>query len=432
MYFTRESSSDLLAELDVWNKVTKEEKESYKEKINWKNYKLVKEMVEKMKEHFGKVFSTGNREELLQCIMSGFVDTLHILGWNTYETSNEKKIRLSKYSCTYSPDFLLGKDRVIEYQDSWGYKSEMTIVEQATRVSMKQLQKLAPHLFTRERIGDPFYSAYTDTCKQKEQLIYDGWTTVDTYYVDCDDKVLQKKAKEEYMVEKESKERVQYEEERREYVVVNGKEYPLINDWLKDRQFICLSEEELFQVSEKTIKNVYGKPILVRCSGFSNENLDLLRKKIIEAKGKEKKDLLQATLPKEATVKLTLLKDWVKKIGNIEICSGVTTNICFQVTDRGKVRLVVEDHDEIAKKSNSEAVRLIFQNEIRQNFSDKKFLVERAGKKVENKKSKEAKEFFFDFVNEMKKNLTLDNLFESLEELSLMYEEVRKDYELVL
>ena len=83
---------------------------------------------------------------------------------------------------------------------------------------------------------------------------------------------------------------------------------------------------------------------------------------------------------------------------------------------------------EIANLENKKALSFIFDKEVKIKYPDFNFYERISTRKINTTKAKKAKEEFDEFVEEIKENLTLDNLFESIEFLEEIFEDVTCGY----
>ena len=92
------------------------------------------------------------------------------------------------------------------------------------------------------------------------------------------------------------------------------------------------------------------------------------------------------------------------------------------------IGLNVEENVEIANLENKKALSFIFDKEVKIKYPDFNFYERISTRKINTTKAKKAKEEFDEFVEEIKENLTLDNLFESIEFLEEIFEDVTCGY----
>ena len=180
--FTRETSSDLLAELDVWNRVVKADYINFELEI----LGIRPKAFSKAREYYKKIYlqlqlqgettsnNSQNRSNIKKAFLAGFIDSVYKKEDNHYIDTNGNILYLAKRSCLYNSDFLpeliVGKSRVIE-QKTNGVSEYINMVYMATEVTPEEVIEMAPNLIT-QIDENAFYASNADIVKVTRKTFY--------------------------------------------------------------------------------------------------------------------------------------------------------------------------------------------------------------------------------------------------------------------
>lgn len=179
--FTRETSSDLLAELDVWTKVSNAENFNIEILgIKPSAYFKAQEYYEKIYLQLklqGKVYTKNsqNRINIKKAFLTGFVNNVYKKEEDHYIDTEGNILYLSKRSCLNNsnclPELIVGKVKVIELEDSKNEHHRMNIVYMATEVTPEEIIEFASQYITHID-GKPFYVRNADIVKVEREIYY--------------------------------------------------------------------------------------------------------------------------------------------------------------------------------------------------------------------------------------------------------------------
>ena len=180
--FTRETSSDLLAELDVWNRVVKADYINFELEI----LGIKPKAFSKAKEYYKKIYlqlqlqgettsnNSQNRSNIKKAFLAGFIDSVYKKEDNHYIDTNGNILYLAKRSCLHNsdslPELIVGKSRVIE-QKTNGVSEYINMVYMATEVTPEEVIEMAPNLIT-QIDENAFYASNADIVKVTRKTFY--------------------------------------------------------------------------------------------------------------------------------------------------------------------------------------------------------------------------------------------------------------------
>lgn len=155
---TQENTSDLLAQLDLFNKANKMNKSQLAENgIHIKAFFRAKEirrhllkavMSSKLK---NQIQSTNkSREAILKCITAGMVDQLYGKQGDRYYSQEQSGRILGKESVIQSSDWIVGIPKNISFTDRRGRPGTLSILTMCSAIKIEWLLEMAPHLVNKE------------------------------------------------------------------------------------------------------------------------------------------------------------------------------------------------------------------------------------------------------------------------------------------
>lgn len=181
--YTRETSSDLLAELDVWSRIANIDNINFELEILGIKPKAFFDA----KEYFKKIYmqlqfqgdissnNSQNRDNIKKACLSGFADNVYKKESNHYIDAKGNILYLSKKSCLYNldslPELIVGKSRILEEKDSNGNKRHRKIIYLATEVTPEEVIEMAPNLIT-QIDENAFYASNADIVKVTRKTFY--------------------------------------------------------------------------------------------------------------------------------------------------------------------------------------------------------------------------------------------------------------------
>ena len=446
-YFTREESSDLLAEFDVWNKLNKLKYINFKELgVNQKSYFRIKEHIKKMHsalENIVTITSSTDRNAIKKSCLAGMIDCVFKSEYMGYFNDDGKPKNLDKHSCLYgyNPNLLVGIPRTIEFKDGWGYKRTMDLVTMATKVTIDELKEVAPQLVTQEDT-EPYYSWYRDTIMITRKIYFKNALInqreeVVTNHPDYT------RLKEEYERRNKSRYDVKeyHENKKQETITIDGKAFKVSYDW-REKASIVVDEYTLYHTNLKTVKLDNGEQVELHYSAPSSwktknsTNMVVLRNIIenerVKNVWKEKRNNLPAL--KSTTIKSAL--ELSSYIGKQEITCGnggygepIYGFGCF-VLEKNSLYLELLEDEDTARQNTKEAIEFLYGKFIRENFSDKRFKFKKGIKGLSPKEQKVKSEFDTE-VHELLNGLDINNIEERISYLQELYQVLIEDLKII-
>lgn len=435
--FTCERESDLLAELDVWNELQKMGFVKFDELgINKKAFFQIKEHIKRMHEALKGVVvitSSNDRKAIKMACMAGMINNVY--KDTRYGYVNEDRVyrNLDKKSCLSSSNspLILGKPRIIEFEDSYGRKRTMDLVTIATKVSAKELKEIAPQFITEEET-DCYYSSYEDAVK----------VTKVTYFKDIriaqDTKAVPNhpdyaKLKAEY----ESSNRSTYYEDRRQKTIeIDGKAFEVNYGWRETS--ITVDKYTLYHSNAKRIVLDDGTQVTLHYyvdfwhSQTGNSMADL-RNKVERARVKEAWDAAKRYLPKLESFDIASTLKCIPYMGKQEITIGnggygepIYGFGCITLQKNNSLKLELIEDEEKAVENTKEAIEFLYGKHINENYSEKKFKFIK-GVKGLSKKEQKVKEEFDSYVRELLEGLEISNIEERISDLEELYNVLIED-----
>ena len=440
--FTTEEESDLLAELDVWNKIKKKPEIDFRRLgINKKNFFKIKDHIQKLREVlFGVVKMTkkNNREAILKSCLSGWVSNIFVretdnrfYGDDGIARSLDNRSCISKYNL--GCDFLIGMPKTIEYEDDWEHTRSLNLVSFASIIDGKMLLELVPNsIITRTKTR---YSVSDDAVIETEKKCYRD------YIIDEQSKVVKnhpeyEALKQAYEEEEERRKNSSYDSERQVIVKVDGKEFKVGHFWGKPT--IHVDDETLYTTKEKEVFLDNGKRVyLISYSYLSRREAATFLELKNAIENVRISNLKKYKKKEYESLKADTLEDVLNQkdyIGEIEITKDnggygdnlILTYGCISLK-KSKIMFNIIDDKEQAESNTLESLQYLFIKEIEHKYSDKSFYIEQGKKKrplttVEEERKRE----FYSLVREILPIIDLDNVIENLEFLEEFYHDLMK------
>lgn len=443
---TNESISDLLAELEIWNKFTKTKFVDFdKERVNKKNFWRVKELVKKMFESLKdlNLSSTHDKNDIMYCCLCGMLENVFVRNYDMYHNGNGKMYSIDKQSCVSNVfNLVTAIPKTIQFKNRYERDVTANFITMVTAIEYQMLLEIAPHLFTFDDEDLRFSENYMSVIITKN--IYYRGIRIFSEYVKVPDHPEAKRLKEEW--EEEQKSRQLFNgfniyNPRQEHILVDGYSFRVRYDYRGKDPTVYLTKEELLNLltlKSKTLKLENGKDVKISCNGCNSSNVISLLQILENQKISYCLNEFKNSLPSESSVKKSVVTQWFNLVGKVEITSKDIPNeegkfekiyryVHLEVVDK-KVKVNLSEDEVFANENTKEALMFLFGKEIKQNCNEKKFLVQKDNKKVLNKKGEEAKKTFEEFFYEAVECLSIKNFEELIEYICSIFEELTQDF----
>lgn len=435
--FTYERESDLLAELDVWNKLQKMGFVKFEELgINKKAFFRIKEHIKRMHEALKGVVQISyceDRKAIKMACMAGMINHVYKNTGYSYVNGDGVSRQLDRKSCLHysSPSLVVGKPRIIEFEDSHGWKRTMDLVTIATKVSAEELKEIAPQFITEEET-DCYYSSYEDAVK----------VTKVTYFKDIriaeDTKVVPNhpdyaKLKAEYEGSSKS---TYYEDRRQKTIEIDGKAFEVDYGW--GGTSITVDKYTLYHSDTRRIALDDGTQVTLYYYGDSwhaqsGNTMADLRNKVERARVKEAWDRAKRNLPELESFDISSALKCIPCIGKQEITIGnggygepIYGFGCLSLQKNNSLKLELIEDEEKAAEKTKEAIEFLYGKHIKESYPEKKFKFLK-GVKGLSKKEQKVKEEFDSEVRELLEGLDISNIEERTSYLEELYNVMIED-----
>lgn len=176
---TQEKTSDLLAELDLWNAGRGLRNGELKEMgIFSKAYYKAKEIryhLGQMAQGHVRFGSTGNREDILRACVAGMVDHLyHSQGYGDYRNGGGERQKGRESVVVGSPEWIVGLPRDIQFKDRRGYTRTLKLVTMISKVDPTWLVAVAPQLVESRTGLNPRFDVEKDKVVSTAEIYFNG------------------------------------------------------------------------------------------------------------------------------------------------------------------------------------------------------------------------------------------------------------------
>lgn len=465
--FTDENESDLLAELDIYNALQGDTADVYSTLskrthvpfytnkkgakvidlkrlgINMKNYFRIKEHIQKMHQSLEgiiEIVSSTDRKAIKRACLSGMLNHVYHKSSLGYVNGDGISRNLEKKSCMFgwnAPSLLVGTPKIIEFTDCHGFKRKLNLVCNATKVTLEELQEIAPYFFTQEDIN-PYYSSYSDGVCVTRIYRFKGIEIerTDVLVKDHPDYETLKNEHEakqaEYSMSYSSESLKK--DERQKTVFIDEKPFEVHYRWGE-----VYIELDLYTLYHTDVKNVYlenGQKVSVITTDMDSwkteDNIVALRNikenKRISYAWKRLKD----SLPKNASTNSSI-SSIISSLGQKEVTRSnggygepIYGYVCLTLSKSNSLQFQVLEDETSASENTKEAIEFLFGKIIIEKYSEKKFRFKKACKGL-SPKEKKVKEEFDSEVREMLKGLSVDNIEERLDYLDEYYHVLIED-----
>lgn len=444
-YFTQETRSDLLAELDVWNFIIQMGYIDFKKfGINKKNFFKIKEHIKKLRETlYGLVefSSTGTREDIVKSCICGLISHIYIRGeFDSLCGIDGSMIQLDRNSCMSKvAKIIVGMPRTIEFKDRWGFKNSLELLKFASQIDVSTLIELVPNAISEETHLS--YSNYEDAVEITTIRYFEG-VRVDTEITYDKNHPEYAKIKAEYEAKNtwncnSYEEADTPEDNSQKTVVIDGKEFYLFDSRNGGQKIKAayIDVKTIFTTNAKEVtldsgEKVYFSSTLVL--GGYKTNVQELKKAADRVYLSRIRERLVSTY---SSIKVNFIEDVIEnaeKIGKIQVAMnnggyGDTPVFMYGYIKLNKktVTFKIGEDEELANSSTLEALQYLFLKEVERNYGASKFSHETGKKrKILTDSEMKAKSDFDSLVRELMPTLTIGNIAENLEFLEEFYQEL--------
>ncbi len=461
--FTNESTSDLLAELDVWNKINQMDWIDFEGLgIKKKNFFKIKEHIQKLHEALDGVVDmtdADDREAILKSCLSGLVSHIYISSstWGgriEFEGIEECSLKLDRKSCVgvyTSGAIVVGKPKKIEFEDRYGFRTSMTLVSFASKIDADTLLEISPNSIRKETSLS--YSVGDDAVVVLTRLFFAGHNIKDEIHIEKnhpDYNRLKAEYEEQRRLIREQNEEYlrigyntqRYEEYRQSTILFNQKEYDVYY-WGSStgrKPCIFISDEELYNSKgdvQLFLDN--GRKVYFLYNGITQTHISYIRESIESLKSAVEYDRIQSIRKQKkyqysninvATIEAALENQ--SKLGETVLTTKnggysnepILAHVCL--LKRGStVSLEIVDDEETANLNTDEAIKYLFRQEVETKYSDGKFSHQKGKKKkILTDEEKKVKEEFYSLVRECMSDVSIENANEYLVLLEEYYQEL--------
>lgn len=441
--FTNESSSDLLAELDVWNSCQGRKVDFKQEGIFAKNFFRIKDLRQNILQaiedrSIATTGSTGNRSDILTACIIGMMDNVYCSGYDSFTDGiSTREFQLDNKSCvdTYRAKWITGIPMTIEFENRYGSKNRMDILRSLTKIDEVIVRKYFPEMFS-TKIYDLRYDQYEDCVVGKETVMF-GNVIIDSSYKDFPNHPDYVRLKEEFDNSRRCTSQSSYyhevEEQKQRTVTIDGQkfdvQYPYSFSWSKTNPYIELGLNELKSISEtKSVKLQDGTDVDIRYGRHKANNIQLLKQKVSSEILKQKWDEVVYGIPTIRTKKCKMiLEEFLGYVGEQEVSNGfddhITAYVCLDSSD-GKIGLNVKKDGDEAQAATNDSLKYVIDLLILDKYPSKNFEFKVNGKRALTNKGNITKTKFQEFVNDCKNDLTVKNVLEYIEMIDEYYQEI--------
>lgn len=444
--FTEEKNSDLLAEWDVWNYLSKIGFIDFKElHINKKNFFRIKEHIKKLREVlYGVVEMTSedNRETIIKSCLSGLISHIYVRKYRCFYDTDGTEIQLDRNSCVDSwanSSFLIGIPKTIEFKGRFGFNQTLNLISFATNVDIDTILDIYPEF-------EKFITSRTDYSYSAEQdavLIttkkYFGGIVIEEYFEYDSNHPKYIELKDEY--EEKRKNYLSYlyvsleaHEKRQEYVDFSERQYRVFYNY-NNKAYIRISAETIFTASENECFLKSGEKVYFASDDYSlseQPNLKALRNLYEDYRVRSLRERIKNEYSRIKVQSLEDILNNQNKIGRIILTmnnGGYGSEPVFIygciVLKKNTVKFLTIDDEELASSNTLEALQYLMLKEIEKRYGESKFShQEEKKKKILTDAEKEVKKEFDSLVREVLQDIAIESVTDTLNFLDEYYQEI--------
>lgn len=451
--FTHEHGSDLLAELDVWNRLSEMGYIDFNEVgISKKNFLRIKEHIKKLKNALDNLVDIQNnddREAIVKSCIAGMATNIFVSdGYGRFVGEDGVVRQLDRNSCVHSTYLeplhcVVGTPKSFPVKGRWGFTEQMNLVTFATKISKSTLQKLVAPSKISVKIEN-HYDAENDAvmvCKTRSYLDLELNTDFELDYNHPEYATL----KAEYEAEQEWLRSLRassssYErrivDTRQQTVVVDGKEFEV--SYCYNKPYIYVDDKTLFTTDVKIVTLDNGTRVMLRNSNIyrrEEESMAGLRNAVENQRLTAIRDCKKRTYARIQVNTLWDVLNYADDIGTIELTMnnggyGNEPILAYGCVTLKKKTVSFEllDDEEKATANTREALQYLFMKEVEKRYPIGSFSAQTGKKKkILTPKENEVKMEFDSLVRELLSGLTVGNAEENLEFLEEYFQEITEN-----
>ncbi len=452
--FSGESTSDWLAELDVWENLNKMGYINFKEiGINRKNFNRIKEHIKKLRialEDLVDIQHNDDRDAILNACLTGMVTNIYVYdGYGNFIGEDGIERQLDNSSCvrdTYAMPLkcVVGKPKMIPWKSGWrsGHKQLITF---ATKISKEKVEELVPSKI-RVEVENTYDSeedaVIVTTSRYYLTMRISSEEKIDHDHPDYD------RLKAEYEEEQARYERLHrsystygtgytrpYYEERQRMIQIDGRNFEV--SYHMSTPIIAVDNETLFKSDVKKVTLDNGRQVMLTHYATGSrleESMAGLRNAVENARLIRNRNLKKSAY---ARIQVCTLQDVLANsinIGAVELIKknggysdeSIYAYGCLTLKKK-TVSFDLIDDEEKATDNTREAMQYLFMKEVERRYPISSFSAQKGKKKkVLTHEEMEMKMEFDSLVRELLCDLTVSNAEENLEFLEEYFQEMNE------
>lgn len=455
--FTSEHSSDLLAELDVWMKLSEMGYINFKEiGISKKNFIRIKEHIKKLRgalDNLVDIQNNDDREAILKSCIAGMATNIFVSdGYGRFVGEDGVTRQLDKSSCVHATYLeplycVVGTPRSFPVKGRWGSTNQMDLVTFATKINKNMIEKLVPSQIRVET--ECFYDADNDAvmvCKSRYYLTLKLSTSSELDYSHPDYESL----KAEYEAEQERYRRLmsytssygsvcssRLVDDRQQTVMVGTKEFQVQYSYSR-KPYICVDDRTLFTTDVKTVELDNGTRVMLRNDNVyrrEEESMAGLRNAVENQRLSGIRDSKKRAYARIQVCSLQDVLDYADEIGTVKLTMSnggygdepILAYGCITLKKK-TVSFELLDDEEKATANTREALQYLFMKEVEKRYPLGSFSAQVGKKKkILTPKENEVKMEFDSLVRELLSSLTVGSAEENLEFLEEYFQEITEN-----
>lgn len=416
--FTQITSSDILANIDIYTQYSNNKIDAkYAKAIIKKNYFRAKEIIDKITEVMSSEFDFDDKiynykHVLIRCIAAAMPDYFYRSDWGSdYVDASNEYYKLDSNSCIMHDKYAFAIPKTITYTDRWNVRRSMNIISMVTSLSFSDVNLL---------LGDKI-----EWCEEPHDVDYDSYNDVfiaiykaSLYGVDLEPPakyIYSDNPKYPYFVEHYK--HLMEKKDLNNKVIIGDHAYKFESDY-RGKCTIYLDAKDIFKTDIKTLTKD-NKPVRFCTSLASGTNLDTIRQSYIKKYRQYTIENIMCDIPKDKTGSIKIIIDKFlplcgERSANIEFTNDAVTIYIGLYIDGSGLALKAFSEYSLYKDTTIEALQFIANKYVNNNYSDRNFIVKRNGKKIETKKTIEAKESFHEFYRDCINGITVDNFADQI------------------
>lgn len=456
---TNEEKSDLLAELDIWQKINKMGFIDFDTLgIHKKNFFKIKNHIKKLKTALHGIVemtNTGKREDIFRACLTGMVSNIFVGDGYDYEGEDGITRKIDRISCVNScgicgSDIVIGTPRTIECKGRWGAKIRMNLLSFVSCIDKKLIEEFFPNQL--EDATETSYDSDNDTVKIIKKKLFRGIEISSEKYYDrnhpdyaklkaeYDEEVRRREEMASYYNQRSyynpygCYERSTYvEDTRQKSVKIDGVEFR-VNYSYNGKASIYIDERTLFTTDVKNVTLDDGTTVYVQTYMSSKEEINIValrnsveNKRVMRVR-RDMKDVY-------ARLKVETLSDVqvnARRIGKVELTrtnggygdDSIYAYGCISLKKNTVSFELLDDEEEAASRTR-EAIQYLFMKEVERLYPARSFSSQKGKKKKNLTPYEEGLRMEFQsLVRELVLDLTVDTVEENLEFLGDYFEEM--------